>query len=74
MQLSTVDKAEAGADKMSQRHIDFHLIRVLLKINNLDGLVPVVLDRKWKARRIAGTHRLVKCTWKAEAPMLSCFL
>ena len=74
MQLSAVDKAEAGADKMSQRHIDFHLIRVLLKINNLDGLVPVVLDRKWKARRIAGTHRLVKCTWKAEAPMLPCFL
>ena len=74
MQLSAVDKAEAGAAKMSQRHIDFHLIRVLLKINNLDGLVPVVLDRKWKARRIASTHRLVKCTWKAKAPMLPCFL
>ena len=73
MQLSDVDKTKAWAFEMSQCHIDINLIRVLLKIDDLDGFMPVMFDRKWKTRRISLTHRLVKCTWKTEASMLPCF-
>ena len=73
MQFSAVDKTKAWAFEMSQCHIDINLIRVLLKIDDLDGFMPVMFDRKWKTRRISLTHRLVKCTWKTEISMLSFF-
>ena len=73
MQFSAVDKTKAWAFEMSQRHIDINLIRVLLKIDDLDRFVPVMFDRKWKSGRTGFRHCLVKCTWKTEASMLPCF-
>ena len=73
MQFSTVNKTKAWAFEMGHRHIDVNLIRVLLKIDDLDWFVPVMFDRKWETRRIDFTHRLIKGTWKTEASMLPCF-